>query len=139
MKHLKITEHDNLLNWALLVLLVGTLLIVGCSSNKVTPTKPVDVAAESGKQITKAFLLVYDTAKTWTEKGTPKQKEYALTKLNPAVNRVKPLVAEFDRAVAHWQRTGLAGDDVIAKQKELEKLYDELQRMIIDAFAEKEA
>lgn len=137
MKQLKVNEHDNFLNWFMACLIL--VMLTSCVGQTPTPTKPVDIAAESGKQISKAFLLIYDTAKTWTEKGTPMQKDYAMRVLNPAVNKAKPIVVDFDRAVAYWQRTGLAGDDVVEKQKQIEKLYNELQKLIIDAFAKKEA
>jgi hypothetical protein len=135
MRHPRVNEQDNFFNWLMLCLVL--VLLANCAGTT-TPTKPVDIAAESGKQISKSFLLAYDVAKQWTEKGTPAQKEYALTTLNPVVNKCKVLVVDFDRSVVYWQKTGLAGDDVVEKQKELEKLYNELQKLIIDAFAKKE-
>jgi hypothetical protein len=131
MYHLKV--NNNVLRRLMVCVLF--LALVGCNGATTTPTKPVDIAAETGKQISKAFLLTYDVAKNLTENGTEVQKEFALTKLNPAVNQAKHAVVAFDTAVAIWQRTGSEGANVLTNQKELEKIYDNLQKLIVQAFA----
>lgn len=119
------------------VMLIFIVALLGCAGQQTKFTKPVDIAAESGKQISKAYLVAYSMAKAWTEKGTPMQREYAVSTLNPRLNKLKPVIVDFDRAVAHWQRTGQAGDDVVAKQKEMEQMYDEIQNLITDALTDK--
>ena len=129
----KVRNYNKVLSYMLPCLVL--LMLLSCGGNTTTPTKAVDIAAESGKQISKAFLLAYETAKNLTEAGTPAQKEFALTKLNPVVNKAKQAVISFDLAVAMWQRTGNGGLEVLNSQKEMNTLYDDLQTLIIQAYA----
>lgn len=120
-----------------LLFLLIVMFAVGCAGKSVL-TKPVDIAAELGKQTSRAFLVFYSLAKDWTEKGTPLEQEFALTKLNPLLNKAKPVIADFNRMVAAWQMTGVAGGDVLEKQKELQTMYDEIQNLILDFVEMKE-
>lgn len=111
--------------------LLTFVLLMGCAGQQI---KPADVAAESAKILTEAFQQAYDTANYLTYKGTPMQKTFAYGKLNPKVNEAKLAVAAYDRLVAQYRRTGTGESELVAAQKNLELLLQDITRLIQECY-----
>lgn len=76
----------------------------------------------------------YDTSNYLTYKGTPMQKTFAYGKLNPKVNEAKLAVAAYDRLVAQYRRTGTGEAELVAAQKNLELLLQDITRLIQECY-----
>ncbi|MDY0315695.1 MAG: hypothetical protein RBR32_11535 [Bacteroidales bacterium] len=84
-----------------------------------------DKAGYVGKDLTKAYIRLYNKAKFYTDYGTPDEKEFVITKVNPVLNDLKYKLVDYNKLVNEWVNTGVMPIKFKLTEEQVNKLiYD---------------
>jgi pantothenate kinase len=107
------------------------LFSFACGTSPVSKMSAVDKAGVTAQEISKTYVDLYNTAKYYTENGTPEEQEFMKKQVNAKLNKAKEAIVAMDEAVALWKQTGVDTMNAQQKQTDLNALLADISKMLI--------
>ena len=109
----------------IVLLLMGAFLLSGCASLDLYKGRTAqEIAIINVELLSSWYIETHQKAKDLTANGTEEEKTIMKTKVNPALNSLKPLIMKHNELVNLWKTTNV-------KPNNLEETITEIQKVVL--------